>query len=137
MLNQGKKKVLIADNDENVLVALEHALENSGYTTATALSQDQISKLLTEEDFDLCVLDDCLSDDDSIGVLAELQEPGKGPLVIVTYHSFPEAHQETQLRALGVRAFVNKRAHSELVDIVSMLLESRPYRSRGAFDDMT
>jgi len=137
MLNQVKRKVLIADNDEDVLVALEHALENGGYTTATALSQDQISKLLTEEEFDLCVLDDCLSDNDSIGVLAELQEPAKGPIVIVTYHRFPEAHQETQLRALGVRAFVNKRAHSELVDIVSRLLESRPYQSRGAFDHMT
>ena len=137
MSNQGIRKVLIADNDEDVLVALEHALENGGYATATALSQDQISKLLTEEEFDLCVLDDCLSDNDSIGVLAELQEPAKGPIVIVTYHRFPEAHQETQLRALGVRAFVNKRAHSELVDIVSRLLESRPYQSRGEFDHMT
>lgn len=137
MLNQGIRKVLIADNDEDVLVALEHALESGGYTTATALSQDQISKLLTEEEFDLCVLDDCLSDNDSIGVLAEFQEPGKGSIVIVTYHRFPEAHQETQLRALGVRAFVNKRAHSELVDIVSTLLEPRPHRPRGAFDDMT
>jgi DNA-binding NtrC family response regulator len=90
MSNQGIGKVLIADNDEDVLVALEHALESGGYTTATALSQDQISKLLTQGEFDLCVLDDCLSDNDSIGVLAELQEPGEGRLSLSLTTVFPK-----------------------------------------------
>jgi response regulator of citrate/malate metabolism len=51
--------------------------------------------------FDLCVLDDYLSDKDSIQVLTEFQRAGMTLLVIVTYHRFPSPQEEKQLRALG------------------------------------
>lgn len=137
MLDKEPRKILIADNDENVLIALEHVLENGGYATATALSHHEALKLLAEESFDLCVLDDYLSDNDSVGVLTEFREAGRRPIVVVTYHRFPQPYEETQLRALGVSAFINKRAHSELVHIVSALLEPITHRPRWAFDDMT
>ena len=38
---QGEQgKILIADNDEDVLVALEQALENEGYETAVTVDGD-------------------------------------------------------------------------------------------------
>ena len=137
MLDKESRRVLIADNDEDVLIALEQLLENGGYTTATALSHNEASKLLAEESFDLCVLDDYLSDNDSIGVLSELRGAESKPLVVVTYHRFPNLHEETQLRALGVTAFINKRAHSELAHIVTALLEPISHRSGRCFDDLT
>jgi CheY-like chemotaxis protein len=65
------RRILLADNDEDVLVALERTLEDGGYATATALSHAEASKLVSQGTFDLCVLDDYLSDKDSIQVLTE------------------------------------------------------------------
>lgn len=137
MLRDGGRRILIADNDEDVLIALEHTLENGGYQTITAVNHEQTSKLLEEHNVDLCVLDDYLSDKDSIQVLNELRGAGKKQLVIVTYHRFPGPHEERQLRSLGVSAFVNKEARSELVDIVSHLLQPMRRPARNAYDEMT
>lgn len=136
MLSNGPRRILIADNDEDVLIALEHVLESSGYTTVTTLNHGVASKLMGEEGFVLCVLDDYLSDKGSIDVLAECRRGGNEALVVLTFHRFPSPHEEKQFRSLGVSAFVNKRAYSELVDIVSQLLTMRS-RPRSAFDDMT
>jgi CheY-like chemotaxis protein len=136
MVSKGQK-ILIADNDETVLIALEHILENGGYATCTALSHAEVAKLVGRENFDLCVMDDYLSDQDSVEVLAGFREAGKSPLVVVTYNRFPSPHQERQFRSLGVSAFVNKKAHRELVDIVSQLLEPMPAHPREAFEHMT
>lgn len=130
------RRILIADNDEDVLVSLERILEGGGYTTTTALSHVEASQLLSRSTFDLFVLDDYLSDTDSIQVLTELRRGGTAPLVVVTYHHFPSFHEEKQLRALGVSALVNKRAHLELVQIVDYLLEPQT-AGHHEFDTMT
>jgi CheY-like chemotaxis protein len=131
------RRILLADNDEDVLVALERTLEDRCYTTVTAISGEEALKLLSQDTFDLCVLDDYLSDKDSVQALREFHRVGTTPLVIVTYHRFPLPHEERQLRALGVSALVNKRAHAELAEIIDQLLEPMPARNRGGFDDMT
>lgn len=137
MLSNGAGRILIADNDEHVLIALEHSLENGGYSTATAMNHEEVLKLLCEQSFDLCVLDDYLSDKEASRVLTDFEHTGKAPLVVVTYHRFPGPREEKRLRSLGVSAFVNKEAHSELVDIVSDLLEPMNRRPGGVFDEMT
>jgi len=124
------RRILLADNDEDVLVALERTLEDGGYATTTALSHEEASKILSRSTFDLLVLDDYLSDKDSIQVLTEFRRVGMTLLVIVTYHRFPSFHEENQLRALGVSALVNKSAHSELAQIVDHLLDPRTARHR-------
>ena len=53
-------KILIADNDEDVLVALEQALEDEGYDTAVTVSGDLAFQILSTGVFDLLVLDDYL-----------------------------------------------------------------------------
>jgi CheY-like chemotaxis protein len=131
------ERILLADNDEDVLVALERTLEDRGYATATALNHAEACKLLAQARFDLCVLDDHLSDKDSIQVLTEFRRTGMRLLVVVTYHRFPSPHEQKQLRALGVNAFVNRRAHSELAQMIDQLLEPKIAPHRGAFDDMT
>jgi DNA-binding response OmpR family regulator len=55
-------KILIADNDEDVLLALERALENEGYDTAVTVSGEVAFRILNTGAFDLLVLDDYLSD---------------------------------------------------------------------------
>jgi two-component system nitrogen regulation response regulator NtrX len=137
MSEHGVRKILVADNDEDVLVALERILEDGDYATTVALSAAETCKLLSEDRFDLLVLDDYLSDKDSVQTLTECKDAGITLLVVVTYHRFPSVDEEVRLRELGVRALVNKRAHSELVEIVDHLLKARGPGPRIAFDTMT
>src|SRR5882672_12169628 len=96
------RKILLADNDEDVLVALECVLEEKGYATSVALSSAEACKMLSEGGFDLLVLDDYLSDGDSVQTLTECRRAGIALLVVVTYHRFPSFGQEARLRELGV-----------------------------------
>jgi CheY-like chemotaxis protein len=131
------RRILVADNDEEVLLALERTLEAGGYVTATAVNHAEAEQLLSRETFDLFVLDDYLSDADSIQVLTELRRGGMSPLVVVTYHHPPSFHEEKQLRALGVSALVNKRAHAELAQIVGYLLQPLTPGQHHEFDSLT
>ena len=53
MSENGVRKILVADNDEDVLVALEGILEEGGYATTTALSSAEACKLLSGGSFDV------------------------------------------------------------------------------------
>lgn len=128
-------KILIADNDENVLVALEHALENEGYETAVTVDSDVAFQVLLTGAFDLLVLDDYLSDRHCIQVLTHFQRAGMKPLVVVTYHQLPSRSERKQLRALGVSSLVSKRSPIELVRSVHYLL--RPIRKSSNQFDIT
>jgi DNA-binding response OmpR family regulator len=128
-------KILIADNDEDVLVALEHALQNEGYETAVTVSSDVAYQVLSTGAFDLLVLDDYLSDRHCIQVLTHFRQSGMKPLVVVTYHQLPSRSERDQLRALGVSTLVNKRAPIELVRTVHYLL--RPVGKLGDQFGMT
>jgi two-component system, OmpR family, alkaline phosphatase synthesis response regulator PhoP len=115
-------KILIADNDEDVLVALEQALENEGYETAVTVDGDVAFQVLSMGDFDLLVLDDYLSDRHCIQVLTQFQHAGVNPLAVVTYHQLPSKAEREQLRALGVSSIVSKQSPVELVRSVHYLL---------------
>jgi DNA-binding response OmpR family regulator len=128
-------KILIADNDEDVLVALERALEDEGYDTAVTVNGDVAFQILSTGVFDLLVLDDYLSDRHCIQVLTHFQSVGMKPLVVVTYHRLPSRAERKQLRTLGVSTLVNKRAPIELVRTVHYLL--RPLGRCGDQFDMT
>ena len=122
-LTSRHSKVLIVDNDEHVLVALERLLEDLGYTTATAVDQREAFQLLLQETFDLLVLDDCLSDQDCIEVVTDLRHSEiMPPLVVITYNRTPLQSQRTRLRLLGVYTWINKRSHTELARTVRELL---------------
>jgi CheY-like chemotaxis protein len=130
-------KILVADNDEDVLIAMESVLEEEGYATSIALSSAEACALLCKGDFDLLILDDYLSDADSVQTLAACRSAGIRTLVVVTYHRFPSLDEEARLRDLGVSALVNKQAHCELVEIVGHLLKPQALASRWAFDNIT
>jgi len=135
---RAKKEIqlLIADNDESVLIELERVFEDEGYATTTVLTRDEVSALLCDGEFDLVVLDDHFSDGDSIDVLTNIRRSEMRPLVVVTFNRYPAPDQRARLRELGVSALVEKFAHPEMVEIVRHLLAPRP-RVRDAFESIT
>ena len=124
-------KILIVDNDEDVLITLERVLEDEGYATATADSLGEASRLLSRSAFAGLVLDDYLSEADSIAALTELRRLGVAPpAVVVTYHRYPPVSLWARLRLLGVGAVVDKRAYSTLALSIRELLERGPWEKR-------
>jgi CheY-like chemotaxis protein len=66
--------ILIVDDDERVLMDLEHALEGEGYTTATAWSGEEALRLSGTGEFHLFLVDDNLSDVSSSLLAKKLQQ---------------------------------------------------------------
>jgi DNA-binding response OmpR family regulator len=123
------RTILIVDNDEDILIDLERVLEDVGYVTETAINYDQALKLLAQNAFDLLVLDDYLSDRDSIQVIVDLRRADLLPLVVVTYHQCPTRDLQSRLRWLGVSALIQKQAHSQLTEIVHSLFNGHKTHS--------
>lgn len=66
-------KILIVDDDEQVLIELERLLESEGYSTTTAWSRDEALAYSKKWRFDLLLVDEHVGDADSCALLAELK----------------------------------------------------------------
>ena len=77
-------KILIVDDDEDVLMALECLLEEEGYSTVTAWSGKEALALSDRGQFDLLLVDEHGADVNFDVLLSELRlrQPGAFPLVM-------------------------------------------------------
>jgi CheY-like chemotaxis protein len=80
---KGLKRILIVDDDEHVLMALEALLAGEGYDTTTAWSGHEALELLGSKQFDLALIDDWLPDLNSNEILKQIKRMEVQPLVIV------------------------------------------------------
>ena len=78
------KSVLVIDDDERVLTALECLLEKEGYETTTAWSGREGMNLLRSRSFDLVLLDDFLWDMDPIAILQEVRRTSISSLLMLS-----------------------------------------------------
>jgi len=65
-------KILIVDDDEDVLIELERLLEGEGYSTATAWSGQEALALSEKLQFDLLLVDEHLANVDAHALFDEL-----------------------------------------------------------------
>ena len=77
-------RILIVDDDEAALIALERLLEEEGYSTATAWGGKEALDLSDRGTFDLLLVDEHGADSNFDALLAELRvrQPGALPLVM-------------------------------------------------------
>jgi DNA-binding response OmpR family regulator len=115
-----RNKILIVDNDEEILIALERLFENQGYDTAITFDHAGLQSLPPGE-VDLLVLDDYLSDADCLQVMRDFRGSLRPP-TIVTYRHRPSLQMRTEFEILGVDAVVDKGAHPQLLATVRRLL---------------
>jgi len=123
MSQNALKKILIADNDEDVLVALERLLQDQGYDTAVAVSGHGTVEVVSQGAVDLLVLDDHLSDQHCVQVLTQIPRNARKPFVVITYHQVPSLSEQTEMRSLGVNTWVSKQDHAQLIRTVAHLLQ--------------
>jgi len=66
------RRILIVDDDQEVLIALERALEGEGYSTVTAWSAKEAIDLSEKSEFDLLLVDEYMADLDVEALFSEL-----------------------------------------------------------------
>ncbi len=105
-------KILIADDQQDVLEALRLLLKTEGFEIATALSPAEVLQAVERQDFDVLLLDlnyarDTTSGKEGLDLLAQLQQWDSAlPLVVMTAWSSVDLAVEAIKR--GARDFIQK-----------------------------
>ena len=105
---KGKKTILIADDDELVLMTLEALLESQGYDTTTAWSGREALKLMRSRSFDLVLLDDYLPDLDSEEILRQIQQHMAIKPLVIVMQTRPTLDARTRYASLGAADVMGK-----------------------------
>ena len=117
-VKSGRKRVLVVDDDEHLLIALEALLETEGYDTTTAWSGNEALRLLRSGAFDLVVLDDYLADVTSEEILRHLLKmPGAAPVLVMQTANLTDDAAARYAR-LGARYFVSKSQPANVATVI-------------------
>ena len=117
-----RKRVLIADCHDDVLIALEKRLEDAGFNTTTAWTAKDALTLVDSQVFDLVLVNEYLPDTECEDFLRALRKRGARMPCIVMQPSAPEITDFTKLLALGARDVVRKYAFQQIVEVVTNCL---------------
>jgi len=116
-------KVLIVDDEPNIVISLQFLMKQGGFETSVARDGDEA--LLEVERFrpDLVLLDVMMPRRDGYEVCQQLRSTGWTDLKIVMLTAKGREAEATKGLALGADAYVTKPfSTSELVDTVTRLL---------------
>ena len=117
-MKPSRKRILVADCHEDVLIVLERLLEDAGFDTTTVWSAKEALKLAELHAFDLVLLNDYLPDAECGAVLSALRRRGEQTPCILMQSSPPEIADFTQFKALGAKDVVCKQSLRHIVEIV-------------------
>jgi CheY-like chemotaxis protein len=126
MEGQRRQKVLIVDNDERVLRAIDGFLANAGFETRTASDGHLALDLLKSQECDLVFVADHLSDFFLDGFLKALQCFPTPPAAIVMQSEPPRSWDVGPYRSLGASGVVSKRRPREVLGAANEVFSSRP-----------
>lgn len=123
-----KKKILIVDDERDIVKALTIRLQSSGYNTVVAFDGAQGVFMAHKERPSLIILDIRMPAGDGFSVAEKLKESKRTssiPVIFVT--GSPERNAEERARELGARYFIKKPYDpEELLDAVRRALEVKP-----------
>jgi DNA-binding response OmpR family regulator len=119
-------KVLIVDDEPNIVVSLQFLMKKSGYETSVAHDGDQALAEVERFRPDLVLLDAMMPRRDGFEVCQQLRASGWSDLRIVMLTAKGRESEVTKGLAVGADAYVTKPFSTrELVDQVDRLLSGR------------
>jgi DNA-binding response OmpR family regulator len=123
----GPRRVLIADDEPNIVVSLRFLMRKAGFETSVARDGDEALAEVERFAPDLVLLDVMMPRRDGYQVLEALRAGGSGgPKVVMLTAKGRETEMAKGL-ALGADAYVTKPfATAELVATVTRLLAEEP-----------
>jgi two-component system response regulator GlrR len=118
-------KLLIVDDDLNLLELMKMRLESSGYGVTTAPDEDEAKEAMAGEAFDLAILDLQLVRQDGISLMGEMHRVRPDmPVIILTAHGSIESAVEAMKR--GAFTYLTKPFDArELILHVEHALENK------------
>jgi DNA-binding response OmpR family regulator len=123
---QQRKKILIVDNDEDVLIALERVMEETGYNTTTAWDLPEGLDLMTTSGFDLLLIGDHPPELNCERVLKLLRREDVKVPCIVMHTAARHPFSEPYLRFLGASGIACKWSAEEVAAEVARCLAPKP-----------
>jgi len=117
-------RVLIADDEANLLISLEYLLQRQGYEVSLARDGDQVMNLIRQQQPDLVVVDASMSGQSGYEVCQQVRaDPALRHVRIVMLSAKARATDIAKGKALGADAFIVKPfSTDDLVDQVRRLL---------------
>ena len=127
-MNPSRKKILVADCHEDVLIILQRLLEDAGFDTTTVWTAKEALKLLDSHAFNLVLVNESLPDAECEEVLTVLRKRGVQTPCIVMQPSAPEIIDFTRFEALGAKDIVCKHCFRRIVEIIRecLLCDRKP-----------
>lgn len=113
-----RKKILIVDNDEAVLIALERALEEQGYETVTAWNLPEGLELMEAGSFDALLVGDHPPDLNCERLLKELRRYNIWTPCVVMHSAARHPFSEQYLQYLGAHGVACKWNDKEVLEEV-------------------
>jgi CheY-like chemotaxis protein len=122
------KRILVVDDDENILSLERTILEQKGFDVTAAAGGAEALKLLAGQAFDLVLLDVMMPEIDGFTVCRKIKEDPRlkdVPVIFLTAKGGGEALAEGF--ESGAVMYINKPfTANKLLTIVNTMLESRP-----------
>jgi DNA-binding response OmpR family regulator len=119
------KRILVVDDDENILSLERTILEQKGFAVTTVAGGAEALKVLGEEDFDLVLLDVMMPEIDGFTVCRRIKEEPRTkeiPVIFLTAKGGGEALAEGF--ESGAIMYINKPfTANKLLTIVNTMLE--------------
>lgn len=134
MMQGSRKRVLIVDNDEELLIKLEHLLEDEGLETTTTWSAAEALDLARQCPYDVLVTGDRLMDLKCEELLRELQRAGAAAPVLVLDSAVSQVPSvASYFLSLGAAGTVRRRKLDEVMEKVKRLaVSSARHAARAA-----
>ena len=121
------KRILVVDDDENILSLERTILEQKGFDVTTAGGGKEALRVLADQPFDLVLLDVMMPEVDGFTVCRKIKEDAKLkdlPVIFLTAKGGGEALAEGF--ESGAIMYINKPfTANKLLTIVNTMLESR------------
>src|SRR3989337_2809851 len=93
--NMSKEKLVVVDDDSNLLELIKMRLESAGYEVATALNEEEAITVVKEEAIPLSIVDLKLVRKDGISLMEELHSINPNmPVILLTAHGSIESAVE-------------------------------------------
>jgi len=119
------KRILIVDDEQELLDVIQLILNGNGYETLTAYGGAECLNVLAQQTVDLVILDIMMPEVDGWEVLRQLKSQGKAdaiPVMLLTAKAQP-IDRMLGLKVFGVREYVTKPFNvNELVEKVAQIL---------------
>ncbi len=118
-------KLLIVDDDRNLLELIRMRLESSGFDVVTALREDDARAAVAGEVFDVAIVDLQLAEQDGVSLMEDLHRTSPDlPVIILTAHGSIESAVEAMKR--GAATYLTKPFDArELILHIGRVVEQR------------